>query len=558
MDRPKTVTNLAKSKNLKTNTSDIRFVYKRPLSATISNLAIQENKRQQSKKPLLQSDHLLQSLDILKKSKIQNFSMQETEISKMLVRLDRITRNTMCGQKKVELCEAESISVELFAGESQYAFVNTRGQTCPLNVIIKRNFGSVEVYTSRKIKEPTKLLNDEVFTKDLIKLEDKSFFFITPFIAFNFTATKDSNFSVSIVFGQKATVKHSRKNVSSAQSLPKVGKNYMEEEIVKKKLPEKNFVKMNQTFAPSRSRNFKSAEVKRHEVKERYRNLMLEAHEKKLSYIKKNEIRLDAELKGMEIIEVIRRKENFEKFWLTLAMLGSSLLEIKKLVRIQRQVKLVRIHKSIATRKIQRKFRDSASKNPLRENLLLMTLLSMKNFQRTVKFQKPYIKRSIVDCILKSRRNNQVPLIFLNFFNKIVSMQKTFREYQIVRDIRLEELSETWANTVNKRLHKINAYKKKPKKWKKKQIEKYSVIDENIKKKILADYLVNTMKKYLESVKEFKSRAIEKMTIAQKVKFLQSEIDSVTILCPPVFYYIPSYKEMLSMVDMIVGGDDDS
>ena len=558
MDRPKTVTSLIKAKNQKTTQSDVRFVYKRPLSATISNLAIQENKRQQSRKPLFQSDHLLQSLDVLKKSKIQNFSMKETEISQMLVRLDRITRNTMYGQKKVELCETESISVELFAGESQYAFVNTRGQTCPLNVIIKRNFGSIEVYTSRKIKEPTKLLNDEVFTKDLIKLEDKSFFFITPFIALNFTAVKDTNFSVSIVFGQKAAVKHSKKNVSSAQSLPKVGKSCIDEEIIKKKPPEKNFVKMNQTFVTSKCRNFKSAEVKRHEVKERYRNLMLEAHEKKLSYIKKNEIRLDAELKGMEIIEVIRRKENFEKFWLTLAFLGISLLEIKKLVRVQRQVKLVRIHKSMATRKIQRKFRESANKNPLRENLLLMTLVSLKNFFRTVKIQKPYIKRNIMDCISKSCRNNQVSLIFSTFFNKIVSIQKTFREFQIIRDIRLEELSETWTKTVTKRLYKINAYKKKPKKWKKKQIEKYSGIDENIKKKILADFLVNTMKKYLESVKEFKSRVIEKMTITQKIKFLQSEMDSVTILCPPVLNYIPSYKEMLSMVDMIVGGDDEN
>ena len=557
MDRPDAGQFFFKPFNPKASQSDTRVVRKRPESATMSALSIQENKRQMEKKILANQDPLLKSFETLKRGKMSQFSMPESEISKMLVRLDRITRNTMYGQKKVELRENEKISVELFAGESQFAYVNTRGETCPLNITIKRITGLLEVFVSRKIKEPTKILNDEVHIKDYIKITDKSFFFITPFVAFNFTAVKDSNFSVSIKFGQNNVTRSLRCESASQGNLLQAANQATEEDLPKKKPPEKNFIKLNATLPSFKIKNFKTSDKKRHEVIERHRNLMIEAHERKIFSMKKNEIRLDAEVKGKEIIEVLRRKQNFEKFWITLTKLGVSLLHLRKVVREKRSLKLKELRKKTAARKLQKKFREYLQRHPVKESLLIMALASLKNFHRVLPYLARFYKKKIVDCIGKARKNSVIKTVVGGFTEKIILIQRIFRDYMIAKEIRMEELNECWVRTLTKRLEKIHSYKKKTKKWKKKQIEKYSSITEEIKKRILGDHLINGMKKYLEILKEFRSRVTEKLSISQRLRYLESEVDPVNYLCPPLFKYIPTYKEMLSLIDLVVGSGDD-
>jgi hypothetical protein len=557
MERPITGQFSLKPLNSKAFKSEARLVLKRPVSAAMSSLSIQENIRQQDKKLLASQDPLLKSFEALKKSKMNQFSMPESEISKMLVRLDRITRNTMYGQKKIELIENEKVFVELFAGESQFAFVNTRGETCPLNVMIKRNSGVLETYLSRKIKEPSRILNDEVHHKDYIKVNDKSFFFITPFVAFNFTAVKDSNFSISIKFGQNNVTRSIRSESAIPQNVQVLPTTTTEDDSSKKKLPDKNFIKMNLTLTNFKSKDFRSAEKRRHEVIERHRHIMIETHEKKLYSMKKQEIRLDAELKGKEIIEVIRRKQTFEKFWLKLTKIGTSILHIRKLVRENRVKRLKSIKQKTAVRVIQRKFRKHLKKHPIQKNLLIMSLFSLKNFYRISGLFKRFSHKSLISCIRKAKKNYIMPEIFGGFVKKVILIQKTFREYLVLKEIRNEELHDCWVHTLTKRLEKIHSYKKKSKKWKKKQIEKYSSITEEIQKRILSDHLVNAMKKYLETLQEYRSRFTEKITVMQRKKFLESEIDAVNYLCPPIFKFIPNYKEMLSLIDLVVGSADD-
>ena len=535
--------------------NELALIPSRPMSASISNLSILENKRQLLKHPTKSQDTLLKSLDFLKHSKIE-FSIPEKEISTMLVHLDRISRNTMYGQKKVDLREGEKLLVELLPGESQYVIVQTRGEVCPLNVFVHKTSGAIECYMSKKIKEPTKIINDEVFTKDSFKIADKSFFFSTLFVALNFTAIKETTFTITIKFGQKVAIIREKNEISMPVSVPPaiVTMPMFEEKEIKKK-PEKNFIKMNQTieYTIKKTKNTKEIEQKRLIVRERYRNIQQKTLERRKIYIKKHEIRLDAELKGQEILDVIRRKQNFEKVWLTLSYLGSSLLAIRKNLKERRAQKIKRFIQVGASRKIQRKMHKFFSKRPLTEILLGKTVYMLKLYNSCTRFTKLFLVKPMISCINESCTQKKVPSIFMAYFSSICLIQNAVKEYLIMDKIRLQELDTLWTDSVNNKLLKIQSYKKKSKKWKKKMLEKYSTIHPDIKEKVIFDYLGSMKKRYLDKCAEFYKKNNRKMNFKEKIKLINADAEMVAFLCPPIFQYIPSSKEMMSLINSILG-----
>lgn len=534
----------------------------RPVSASISSFSHIENKRQMKKNLENAQDPLFKSLEFLKKSKIAEFSLPDKQVNTMLVHLDRITRNTMYGQKRIELRENEKIAVELLPGESQFTYVNTKGQTCPLNILIqKAQGGALETYVSRKIKEPTKIMNDETYTSDIIRLTDKSFFFICPFIALNFTAVKETKFTVWIKFGQRLVLKKKKEFTMSAPSLIGAKKSFMDEEYIQKKPPIKNFIKLNQTYHFIKTPdNLKEAEKKRTQVKERHRNIQLEIQEKRKSYIKKHELRLDAELKGMEILDIIRRKQNFEKFWITFAFLSRSLLYIRRSLKDSRQKKLKKFLKNNAARKIQKRFHKLLVKNPIKNKIDDLIFNSLKLFGIHSRFSKAYDYDKIFKCITESAKNRVLPTKFNILFKKINLIQVQFREYQVTNQIRLQELDDLWIQTLTAKIEKINSYKKKSKKWKKKMLEKYSSISDDVKAKVLIDYLANSKRKFLDKLKEHKEKNKDKdkkFSFEQRKKFIESEMDVMIYMCPPLFDYLPTQKEMMKLINSILGSNEE-
>ena len=527
----------------------------RPFSASISDLSLIENNRRLIKNIEKTQDPMIKSLEFLKKSKLAGFILPDNEISKMLVHLDRITRNTMYGQKKIELTESEKINIELLPGEAQFVLINTKGQISPLNIMIHRNYGALEIYMSTKIKEPTKILNEEVYNKDYIKISDKSFFFVTGFVALNFTAVKETNFSVSIKFGQKVVMK---KKMNASVPMLKVNKDTENlektEKIGKKKIVKKNYIKLNQTlesFVKPVDRS--ELEKKRLIVRERHRNIQQQVLEKRKVFIKKHEIRLDAELKGKEILDVIRRKQNFEKFWLTLFKLGDSLLQIRTTIKTQRVVKL-KFYKSLfAARKIQRNLKKKFENYSVEERAVDNCNLLFKLYRTMTQFCLGFLNVKIVKCIKQSYTQKNILSTFTIFFKKLILIQEMFREYQIVNQIRVQEIEDKWTDALNYKLEAIHWHKKKTKKWKKKMTKKYNNISPEIKAKAIGDYFTGIKVNYLRRVKEYHQRTKKRNFGRQKSKLSENDVEGFSLLYPPIFKYLPSTKEMIELIDSILG-----
>jgi hypothetical protein len=519
----------------------------RPLSASMSNLSFMENKRQLVKVFGNAKDPLTESLNSLKKSKITEFNIKDKEISTMLVRLDRISRNAMYGQKKIELTESEKVIVELLPGEFQFAYVNTRGRACPLNIIIHKTCGSLETYVSKKIKEPTKILNDGIFTNDHIKVSDKSFFFTTSWIAFNFSALKESRFNVSISFGHKTLVKNKR---TVPNSIPENKILLNINEKPKKLKHSKDFIKLNRTLECFTKPvvNKKDQELKRNIVKERHRNIQFDIQEKRKILVKKQEIRLEAEIKGLEILDIIRRKQNFEKFWLVLAQLGNSLIVIRKTMATTRFERLKRLKSSFAARKIQTKYKQRLKKIPVEIRASFYSFFSVIFFQKHCRFLIKIKNKSLISCIKQSFSNSKVCLTFSGFFKKVNLIQDTFRNYQLENEIRLEELEVLWNEVVLTKIDAINAHKKKTKKWKKKMIEKYSSITLELKTKTIYEYLRAAKKTFLKQFRDYAEKSNKKKNLKP------SKFDNkfLNLIYPPMFKYYPSNKEMGDLIDSIL------
>lgn len=532
----------------------------RPITATISILSFIENNRQLNKNLDKAQDPLIKSMESLKKPKLSKISCPDKQINAMLINLDRITRNAMYGQKRAELIENEIISVELLPGESQLAYVNVRGKMCPLNIMIEKSSGgSLEIYVSKKIREPTEHLNDETFTSDYIRITDKLFFFVIEFVALNFTAIKETRFTVRIKFGLPEVTKKKKENAISLPSFKALNKTLISVNVPMKKPPEKNFIKINQTLTPIKTpKNLKDAEKKRNIVKERYRNIQIKIKEKNNLFIKKNDIRFGTENKGIDFADILKHRNNFQKFWIALIYLGKSLLFIKNKIRTSRSSKLDGILKMNAARKIQRRFQKNLEKNPIKNKIEAIMIRSLNYFFRHSKFLRYVASEKVYNCIKDSAKNKIILTKFNGFFRKVKLIQIQFRDYSVTNQIRLQELEEIWMLTLTSRIEKINTIKKKSKKWKKKMLEKYSSIDEDAKIKVIRDYLTNIKRRYLDKVKEHNIKKHERrFSLEQKKKILETELDILSYMFPPQFEYIPSNREMIDLIDSITGGCED-
>lgn len=152
----------------------------RPNTASISSLALQEN----LKKTLIikPEDNLAKSLKVIKNipSLNQFLTTKNKDFAGMIKRLDRISRNINYGQKNLDLEPSEPLEVELIAKESQIVLVSTKRKPCPLHIYIDRAYGKLEIYASRKIKEPSSLVHDFSFKTDYFRISEKSLFFLYP------------------------------------------------------------------------------------------------------------------------------------------------------------------------------------------------------------------------------------------------------------------------------------------------------------------------------------------------------------------------------------------
>ena len=542
---------------------DLGNTPKRPMTASISALSLLENSRHLKRNLERGMDPLLKSLEYLKKSKISEFSLADKEISTMLVHLDRISRNTMYGQKRVELSESEKLEVELLPQESQFVQVQTRDQVCPLNILIQKEHGLLEVYMSKKIKQPTKTINDEVFTSNHIIISDKSFFFTTQFVALNFTAIKETKFSVLIKFGKNVIKKEKHEIIAAIPNFQMTEKISLRHELKIVKRPAKNFIRMNlDTKIPGKAlSNTQEFERKRLQVLEKHRQLQVEMQEKRRMYIKKHEIRLDAELRGQEILDVIKRKQNFERFWLTFSYLGNSLALLRKSLRETRKKKIEGFIAANAARRIQYKFHQKIKNFSLTEIMMRSLFISSIYYKACTKCIHTQQNRKIISAIRESYVQKRVITSYSTYFKSLVLIQTIFRDYQITNQIRLQELDEIWTDTLAARLEKIHSYKKKTKKWKKKKFDQYNSITPEVKSKVISDYLGRMKQEFLWKTSEYygSDQHKKKLTLVEKVKMAQTDPGMLAYFCPPLFKYLPSSKEMLSLIDSIIGieGNDD-
>ena len=83
--------------------------------------------------------------------------------------------------------------------------------------------------------------------------------------------------------------------------------------------------------------------------------------------------------------------------------------------------------------------------------------------------------------------------------------------------------------------------------------KKYNNISPEIKAKAIGDYFTGIKVNYLRRVKEYHQRTKKRNFGRQKSKLSENDVEGFSLLYPPIFKYLPSTKEMIELIDSILG-----
>jgi hypothetical protein len=123
------------------------------------------------------------------------------DYSKILKKLELVINNTNYGQKLLTLSAESPLNIYLEKGNTQYIHIFPQGNLSPLSIKIKKVYGKIKTYISKKIAEPCEEIHDEKTNDNLITVYDKKYEFGNIRVALGIKAIIESNINVTVKYG---------------------------------------------------------------------------------------------------------------------------------------------------------------------------------------------------------------------------------------------------------------------------------------------------------------------------------------------------------------------
>ena len=521
----------------------------------ISNYAAIENKKILTKWQSQANPALEKGLKTLKKN-LNITRFKEESIEKMVLQLDRVSKNTAYGAEILELANNDRIEIDLVSNEYQIIKVNALNELCPLNVNIEKIKGQIEVYVSKKNKFPTKVFCDFIYKTNSFKISDSSYRFYTDYVYFNFFSIVNANFFVKIWFGDiiNKSINHKVKSKSKTLNLTLEPEDSITENLSTiMNYNIKDFITLNKTEIIQRNQkhNFSEKSLK---IREKQMQIYNKIQTEKFCKIHKTLINDALEKKYSDITGLLERKIFFEKNWIILSIRYKFINQLRMKFD-SRKMHLLELKKIATSATIIQKKIIALFERNVGANVSLRRCRNILKFYHNI--GKDVIKREII-LNLKEIRTREIFIHLIhkkieNVIAKAKLIQKYWKYYRITEEVRFQEIFNLFQEGINDKIR--SAIPARNKKRHEKMINAYKNIPVEVIIQLSQYHIERSKKNYYDQIRQFLKEKTVKISMRERVLLIKQKLLPKVSIIYPSYTYLPLTTEVSKALELYISNN---
>lgn len=468
--------------------------------------------------------------------------------------------------RRIVLTEDKAESCVLDPSEVQYFKVMLAGKPTPLKVMLKRTKGKAVTYVSTAISEPSEVVNDAVYRKDLFTVTEMGAQFRLEAVFFAVQAIGTLAFSVNVHFGKR---KITRSDSSPRSRLVQAKEEeqwerYRSKQEAKMPSPSKSFIRRNLVIVPTSSpKRIQEAESRRKAMEQRrksafIRRKSIEADRKKRTFftLHKQEIK-QQELQQTQLAAAqALRKRSCQKDWLRLMANAAFVEEAWGRFETRKSDLGIQAKQRKAAVKIQARFRcflkgadvPGIALRHCRNALFICFRHTSPAFvqrsrSKLVRFLAISLQNSVIFAAAsRMLRRSKCHLVTL--------VQRKWRKWVQRRQDMLEEMASGWTAVLETVMREAVKAGRNAKKWRKRKdlTPAYLHISAELKRQLLEEHLNKAKDTYKERLREY-LRTQEELKRGGKRAFAEAWTREGALRPAPVLEYLPEKDQMRAYID---------
>lgn len=515
----------------------------------LSTLAMQENRRALNNWTFKYDNSLEKSLQGLKESNLR-VKLDSKEMDRMMIQLERISKNSAYGISSIVLQDQSTLEVDLLANEFQHIIIKTINMSTPLNILLEDLTGKVEIYVSKKIKNPSKSINDFLVTTNYLKISDASYKFSTECAYMNFYAVTNSHFVIRVWFGhswpKSKIIKHSRDFSKSEISVDK--SDFLPLEPLNISKSTKNFVKLNKLEASKKlcyPIKF-NHEDKVIQVKNKREAMFNKTISEKFYKAHKKEIEHYAKKTFIQMTETIHRKTNFEKQWISMLYVAIFSTQLN-IIFIERK------------KKTENFLIFTSSVHFLQKSLIYFFYrntsirISIRRARNHLKLYHHFFHKLTISSLHKpiisliKTKAHQIAMItkFNIFTTRVKKIQKHWLNYRLNEDFKLQELVNVFEAAIQKKIRYYGRLKKK-------KFEKLTNALKEFPQELLKDVARNHLFKckalFINHLQKYLKKKPPMMSMKERIDLIRRK-KIVLVPSAPEYIYMLTLTEAVKILE---------
>ena len=522
-------------------------------SLRISNLSVKENtrvKRISPSPPPGQSETM--RIETQQLPPLPNFAL-------LIHQLDLVTGDRFL--EEIHLKESEAVQIHLEEGVTQCFRISCKNKESPMKVTVKKIYGVLKYYLSRKVSKPNENQHDLRYLVDVFEVTTSLIWFNNEVFYLSAFAQEISNFSISVKFGRphgfglQETRSVPRMSLAADLERYRRDRNLREQlnnrvneliKIRKRQMLEmarsKNYLELNKvSIASSVAKETYKWEERRELVFKRKHENMEQKKIRNTMTLNKHELNLEIKRKIIEETENEKIAMHSRRKLVALALCISCSSVIRQMACENRVSHLSIIRMNSAARVIQKNVKRCILNFPIKFKVRLRLYSSLLYFYKnTSRIISSNINSALVGCIKNSKANLQVHFKITKFLSGIIMIQKAIKSFQVITKYRMDNLKRIWNGCLSKLILQNSSNSN----------NKYLRITYNIRDSALRKYYHKCMRIYLVAVKA-SLEAINSLEPQRKTsrshKYLRSKTRKHLM---PGFNYLPSDYALQNLIEL--------
>lgn len=493
---------------------------------------------------------------------MKNCLPTEREFSKLIENLNEVVIPKNMRLHTI-LQENDPVDAIVPEGKTKYFKMYMKQRKVPLSIKIKRTKGKFYAYTSKDAQEPGPTNYDKCYISDYIEIRDSTTVFKYDMLYLGIKAFEESQFRIVISFGRQINSLQELKRLKRQSIRANMQESFdldEEEELIKETAKndsklKKNFIIENKqksidyinkaTILNLRAADWK---VHREQIVQKKKEIVQLKKTKALDTINKKSFKKQIEkLKAKENIEKAG-KTKFFTTWLSIISLLSCSETIHTLIITQKTMRLNRISLNIRAVQIQKTYKNYTKNISLKESAILRSrnlLLIFRGHLKDIEKKFTYGK-NLISIIKKASQSQVVYRKFSHFYKSLVLLQRNIRKYLYIKKYRIRELVKMWTVICESMLFRKGSKKDE----RKRHSAKLITIPAYVRDEAIRNYYRKCAFKFRETRRKY-FNASNSLTENKK---LHSALSQMCGNSQPVFVYLPSVKEMETIVESALEG----